>query len=291
MKKIDILNISQFNGSDLKKDFYINTIENHIKKLHLHIDRPHKHDFYVTVLFTEGSGSHEIDFETYEIKKGSLFFLSPGQVHNWKLSEDISGYIFFHTQEFFEQDFSRNYLHDFPFFSYNEVSPVLYLGNERFVFFRALIISMLNENNENQAFKIEKVRTLIQFLYIESSREYLQKVPQQTTIQNTYKRQFKDFQQLVELHYKNQKSAAYYSDLLNISPKHLNRICQTIISKTTTDYILGRVLLEAKRKIIYQKQSLAEIAYHLGYDDYAYFSRVFKKNFKETPSDFINKYR
>jgi AraC family transcriptional regulator, transcriptional activator of pobA len=291
MKKIHVLSISQFNESDFGKEFYVNTIENHLKHTHLHIDRPHKHDFYVTLIFTKGTGVHEIDFESYEIKPGSMFFLNPGQVHNWKLSDDISGYIFFHTQAFFEQDFSRNYIQNFPFFYYDKSSPVLYLNTEKINFICALFISMLNESKENQIYKIEKILTLIQFLYIECAREYVGNSKNIENTQHAYTRQFKDFQQLVEKHYKTQKSAAFYANLLNISPKHLNRICQSVVGKTTTDYITERVLLEAKREIIYQKYSLTEIAYHLGYEDYAYFSRIFKKHFNETPSDFINKYR
>lgn len=291
MKKIDILSISQFNENDFGKEFYVNTIEKHIKQTHLHIDRPHKHDFYVTVIFTHGNGNHEIDFESYEIKPGSIFFLNPGQVHNWKLSEDISGYIFFHTQAFFEQDFSRNYIQNFPFFNYDKITPVLYLIEDKITFFKALFISMLNESKETLLFKTEKILTLIQFLYIESAREYLNTLSNLKTLHNAYTRQFKDFQELLEQHYKVQKSAAFYANLLNISSKHLNRICQTVISKTTTDYITERILLEAKREIIYQKYTLSEIAYHLGFEDYAYFSRIFKKHFNETPSDFINKYR
>ena len=291
MKKIHILSISQFNNSKLGNEFYTNTIENHITHTHLHIDRPHKHDFYVTVIFTSGHGVHEIDFETYEIKPGSLFFLTPGQVHNWKLSKDISGYIFFHTQAFFEQDFSRNHIQNFPFFNYNQNIPVLYLENNKINYFSNLFQHLMHENQINKIFKSEKILSLINLIYIDCAREYLIDIPKTEINKNTYSRQFNEFQQLVENNYKKQKSATFYAEKLNVSAKHLNRICQTVLGKTTTEYIINRVLLEAKREIIYQKHSLSEIAYHLGYDDYAYFSRIFKKHFNETPSDFINKYR
>nr|WP_317632130.1 helix-turn-helix transcriptional regulator [uncultured Flavobacterium sp.] len=291
MKKIHILSISQFNEAEFGKEFYVNTIENHIKHTHLHIDAPHKHDFYVTILFTQGSGTHEIDFESYDIKPGSLFFLNPGQVHNWTLSEDISGYIFFHTQSFFEKDFTRNHIQNFPFFYYDQPSPVIYLKNEKINYFTNLFLSVLNESKQIELYKAEKILTLIHLIYIDCAREYVANQQKIEIQQHTYVRQFKDFQVLVEENYKSHKSAAFYSDKLNISPKHLNRICQSVIGKTTTEYIIERVLLEAKREIIYQKKSLSEIAYNLGYEDYPYFSRIFKKHFNENPSEFINKYR
>ena len=79
-------------------EFYVNTISSHLKTSHLHINKPHKHDFFAAFLFTKGSGKHEIDFNSYEVKPGAVFLLSPGQTHNWQLSGDAEGIIFFHSQ-------------------------------------------------------------------------------------------------------------------------------------------------------------------------------------------------
>ena len=78
---------------------------------------------------------------------------------------------------------------------------------------------------------------------------------------------------------------------INLSAKHLNRISQSAVGKTAGEIILDRVLLEAKRELILQRDSFAQIAHLLGYEDYAYFSRLFKKKTGETPSAFINRYR
>jgi YesN/AraC family two-component response regulator len=64
-----------------------------------------------------------------------------------------------------------------------------------------------------------------------------------------------------------------------------------MVNKTTTDIILERVFLEAKRELMAQKFSFSAIAADLGYADYAYFSRLFKKKCGETPSEFLQRYR
>jgi AraC-like DNA-binding protein len=78
---------------------------------------------------------------------------------------------------------------------------------------------------------------------------------------------------------------------LGITPKHLNRIAQTVVQKTATDVITERVVLEAKRMLMYLDESLVEIAFRLGYEEYSYFVRVFRKSSGMTPTQFMRKYK
>ncbi|MCG2611949.1 AraC family transcriptional regulator [Flavobacterium sp. SM15] len=291
MKKITILDIQQFETTEKRKEFYTNTIENHLITSHKNIHKPHKHNFYLTVLFTHGKGIHEIDFIKYDVHPGSLFFLNPGQMHHWELSEDIQGFIFFHTQLFFDLHFTKNPVTNFPFFSSVQNSPVLYLETTDLDYFQLLFKEIFKENQTESLMKSQKITSLMNLIYIESTRYYIEKNETEVIKQNAYSHKFQEFEALVEEHYKTEKSASQYADWLNISPKHLNRINQEMVGKTTTDIILERVFLEAKRELITQKFSFNEIADDLGYEDYAYFSRLFRKKCGETPSSFINKYR
>ena len=73
-RKIPILNIGQFGRKLTANDFYSNTFKEHSKTNKNVIYKPHSHNFYLCVLFTDGSGIHEIDFNRYKIKPGSLLF-------------------------------------------------------------------------------------------------------------------------------------------------------------------------------------------------------------------------
>jgi AraC-like DNA-binding protein len=107
----------------------------------------------------------------------------------------------------------------------------------------------------------------------------------------SYFKHYQDFENLIEQHFAKQKSIAYYASLLGISSKHLNRIVQTVVQKTATDVITERVVLEAKRMLMYLDESLVEIAFRLGYEEYSYFVRVFRKNSGMTPTQFMRKYK
>jgi AraC-like DNA-binding protein len=51
------------------------------------------------------------------------------------------------------------------------------------------------------------------------------------------------------------------------------------------------MVIEAQRLLYYTENNVNEIAYQLGFEDHAYFSRLFKKITKETPLAFRKKFR
>ncbi len=238
MKNFTVLNIQQFDAEQEVKDFHVNTIENHLVMAHKNIHKPHKHNFYLTVLFTQGSGTHEIDFVTYEIKPGSLFFLNPGQMHHWKLSVDIGGFIFFHTQPFYDLHFAQNRINNFPFFHSVQNAPVLYVEVIQANYLKSLFEQIYTEKQSNQLFKTQKIIALIDLIYIESTRLYLDRNDIAQIKQTSYSNKFQELEQWIEKEYKKEKSPSQYACWLNISSKHLNRITQNMVGKTTTDIIL-----------------------------------------------------
>lgn len=291
MKSFTVLDIQEFGSNEKRKEIYANTVENHLIAGHKNILKPHKHNFFLTVLFTHGSGTHEIDFVKYNVNPGSLFFLNPGQMHHWELSADIRGFILFHTQSYYDIHYTKNRVNSFPFFYSVKNSPALYLKSPDSDYLKSFFEQIYIETQSDNLLKSNKIVSLIDLIYIESTRHYIRKNEMEVIPQNSYTLKFQEFEALVDKHYKTEKTPSQYADWLNISPKHLNRITQNMIGKTTTDIILDRVFLEAKREIIAQKLSFSQIADDLGYEDYAYFSRLFRKKCGETPSSFIKKYR
>ena len=288
MKKVNVLDIHQFHDGDSPEDFYANTLQEHLETRHKDISVPHKHNFYLAVLFTKGTGIHEVDFTSYEVEPGALFFLNPGQTHHWCLSPDTEGYIFFHTQAFYDLHYTHNRLSRFPFYYSVHNSPVLQVGDHKNII--SLFKAIVEENTVAKLRQKEAIISLLDLVYVEASRIYS---GNDTSIdaENNYYTKYRQFEELVGRLFASEKSPSAYASMLNISAKHLNRISKSVVGKTAGDVILERVLLEAKRELVLQQNSFAQIAHSLGYEDYAYFSRLFKKKAGETPSGFINRYR
>lgn len=290
MSNLPILDLEAFKKENDDSAFYSNDLTTHLELYHNAITNPHKHDFYLSVLFTKGTGTHEIDFHTYEVTKGSLFLLTPGQTHSWELSKDIEGYIFFHNKAFYDLHYSINKLQRFPFYFSLQNSRCVYLKNDSFHCITSYYKEILKEYNSNEVLKYQKIKSLVDLTYIELSRLYV-KNHDDTAIKNgTYAIQLSQFEQLIEDNYLNIKSPAAYAEMLNISTRHLNRICKVMLNKTSSCIIIDRVLLEAKRMLLHRYANISEISYELGYNDYAYFSRLFKEKCGETPTDFQKRY-
>lgn len=291
MNSISVLHINLFQSEKNAPDFYFNTLRNHLVSSHKHIEKPHRHDFYVTVIFTKGTGTHEIDFQKYDVSEGSLFFLSPGQVHSWELSPDTDGYIFFFSQPYYEMHYVNQKLKNFPFFNSPSFPRKLQLQSTELEAMIRLFEAIQNEHQSQNVMKQGFILSLITQIYIQSVREFSKDDEKTSATSVSYFKHYQDFENLLEESFTSQKSISYYASQLNISAKHLNRITQTVMQKTASEIITERVILEAKRMLIYLDEGLVEIAFRLGYEEYSYFARMFRKNTGITPSQFIKNHK
>lgn len=97
---------------------------------------------------------------------------------------------------------------------------------------------------------------------------------------------FRRFRALVELHYLQQWSVARYARQLHMGETRLNRMCLRLGGKSAFEMAQQRLMLEARRKLMYLPGSVASIAYELGFQDPAYFSRAFKRATGMTPRQY-----
>jgi AraC-like DNA-binding protein len=217
--------------------------------------------------------------------------LSPGQTHYWELSNDIKGIILFHSKEFFDVSFTHHSIYNFPFFYSVHNSSALFLSHTQQEHFQTLFSQILKENESQKMLSRQKIVSLLNCLYIDLSRIYINTQNETILRPGKYAEHLRALEELIETHYKTLKSASDYANMLNITMRHLNRLTQQALNKSTTQLITERVILEAKRLIAYDSSSMTKIAYDLGYNDYTYFSRLFKKWTGQTPSEFSESYK
>ncbi|KWH23910.1 AraC family transcriptional regulator [Burkholderia multivorans] len=94
------------------------------------------------------------------------------------------------------------------------------------------------------------------------------------------------FRKLIDQHYQSNLSLQDYASMLAISPVQLRAACASAVAQSPTKMIRARIVTEAKRKLIFGDMSVEQIAFDLGFADAAYFTRFFRREVGQTPSQF-----
>ena len=94
------------------------------------------------------------------------------------------------------------------------------------------------------------------------------------------------FRERIEERYRAHDEVEDYARALAVSPKQLWVACRRVAGAPPARLIQDRLLLEAKRLLLYTNVSVAEAAYALGFTDPAYFSRLFTKETGRSPRAF-----
>ena len=223
-KEIPIYDIKNFNCNNHKADLYINTFRKHLQA-NSFTETPHSHKFYLLAFFTKGNGVHKIDFDTYSISKGLVFFIQPGQIHSWQLSEDIDGYIIFCSPEIYNLYFNKKRIENYVFYNSPSNKPELQLNNTDIVYFSKFFELMLSIDQNIKLRKDELLLNLIDIIHIEAEQRYIQN---SLHIVHSYNHKMEQFYKILNKNFYTEKSPSFYAEKLNITLKHLNRICKTV---------------------------------------------------------------
>lgn len=100
---------------------------------------------------------------------------------------------------------------------------------------------------------------------------------------------FQRFEALLEEHLLEHWAVADYARALSISPTHLSRVTRAATGRPASRVIEDRMIREARRNLVYTSLQISQIAYLLGYNDPAYFSRFFTQATGMSPRDFRNR--
>ncbi len=262
----------------------------YIRKFHQHIcencflDKPHGHDFYIVLLITQGRGQHIIDSKTYEVAPRVLFFVNPGQVHAWDLSEDIDGYILFFTKEYLLVEFHHNQLSKLPFFHTRILEPFMKLNQPETEEIHRAFHEIDLEYLAGNQYCHDLIRLGLKSLLLKIERKYARGSSGRKKLYQ--ENLFTKFEVLVDQHFKDHRTVSDYAEMMNLSLKQLNSLCRKLINKTPGDIIQNRIILEAKRLLMHSDAPVFSIAETLNYHDGSYFIRLFKKATQMTPEKF-----
>ena len=131
----------------------------------------------------------------------------------------------------------------------------------------------------------EMLRTLLKRLLILATRMVKEELPE-PDLPNPQMDIVRKYNLLVEEHFQELHQVKDYADLLFKSPKTLSNLFKKYGEKSPLTIINERILLEARRLLLYSDKNNEEIASNLGYKDAGHFSKFFKNNEGLSPMAF-----
>jgi len=239
---------------------------------------PHRKDYYLFVLVKKDSSRHWVDFTPYTLKKNTFYFTIPQQVHLKEDMQPMQGMIACFTEELLQLA-EHKMLRSLPIIQNLSGGHELALNAKDVLFIEDLMNRMLDEFNSEDRLRNDMLFSLLRVLLI-----YLNRIYEKQFSGNVITRDLlKKFQSLIGSHYDELHDVAGYAKLLNLTAGHLNDVVKSQSGKTAIEHIHGRLIVEAKRRLLHTELTIQQIADELGFNDGAYFNRFFKRISGVTP--------
>lgn len=264
----------------------------HVNSESLAIINSETYTSYIKALYFTRGYKIRVDFDVYTTQGPTLFFVGPNQMLNIEELGPGAGYLIFYNRDFYcIQIHDQEVACDGLLFNNINNMPVTLVPEEEVAFMDQLFTRIENEFAVKDGSQEEMIRTYLKQLLIKSTRLWkVQHLDGLLVQQSNDLEFFRRFTQLVEANFKEKHNVADYADLLMIAPKTLTHKFKRLNLPQPNEVIKSRIILEAKRLLVHTARTAKEIAYGLGYDDPAYFSRLFFIKTGETPSGFRAKY-
>lgn len=236
---------------------------------------PHRHNYFVIIWVKKGTGVHLIDLEKFELQDDTVYCITPGQVHLLKQNGDAEGYVMSFTADFMGTEESNlDLLFNTGLFNTFAHSPVIKVDAEVKDEMEDAVKRMMKEYANFFLLRSEILRGFLKIFLIYLTRQF-EKTNQQPA-QSRNIDLMRRFLSSLEKNYTTKRMVTDYADELVVTPNYLNEVVKKISGFPASHHIQQRIILEAKRQAAYSNVTMKEVAYHLGFDDMAHFSKFFK---------------
>jgi len=246
---------------------------------------PHRHNYFVIVWVKKGSGVHLIDLDKFELEDCTVYCITPGQVHLLNTTGPVDGYVISFTSEFMglaEENFDL--LFNTGLFNTFSHSPVIKVHDDMREEMDDMARKMIKEYTNFFLLRSEILKGYLKIFLIYLTRQF--EKSNQTEAHSKNIDLVKKFFKLVEKNFTTKRMVTDYADEMIVTPNYLNEVVKKITGFPASHHIQQRVILEAKRQAAYSTLTMKEVAYDLGFDDIAHFSKFFKNAAGQSFTDF-----
>lgn len=256
-------------------------------KIHEWEIKPHFHTQLYQIFVIE-SGAGELKTETTNIKLPvpCVLLIPENTLHGFNYSSNSVGWVLTLSVSFIENLFKDS---DTVLSSFHQMQIIDATQEKtKFDAINDLVYKVNKELYEELPERALALHAYLQLLFVQIFR--FSDIKDSSLKENNRNLlHFRDFQRLVRKSLLSKKTINEYAHELAITPVHLNRICQTLVGKTSSQVLQDHLIKEAESYLHYTSYSISEIAYLLQFEYPCYFTRLFKKKVGISPKEFREK--
>ncbi|CAM3953150.1 helix-turn-helix domain-containing protein [Ectopseudomonas alcaliphila] len=242
--------------------------------------KPHRHADLLQLLYVQaGEAELEVEGQLRQVRSASLQVVPALCVHGFRFSSDVQGYVLSLARPLVEQlaaPLGQQCLH----------SPMCYEVGEQRRYLDALFESISQEYGRLEPARELMLQSLISVLLVAIARRQLARSEAQEPTDGRGREHVQAFVRLLEVHFREHLPIEHYASRLGISAAHLNALCRRLAGQSALQLINQRLLLEAKRCLVYTTMTVSQVSDSLGFSEPGYFSRFFKRGSGLSPKAF-----
>ena len=233
----------------------------------------------------------------YDFTNGVLFFIAPRQVLQWDKSvvfEQEGFSINFH-EDFLKGTELAQQIKNYGFFSYS-VNEALHLSPKEEKQIESIVTNIEIEYQNNQdAFSkeiiISQLSTLLKYANRFYERQFINRKEVSNDLLEKFNKVLINYFESKELQEKGIPNIEQIANKLLVSQRYLSDTLKKETGKTTMEHIHLNLIDIAKNILLKPNKSISEVAYELGFEYPAYFSRLFKKKEGISPTKYRELYK
>lgn len=247
---------------------------------------------YIKAMLLPAGYSLTVDFRQFTTTGPTLFFLNVNQFLQIDSAGEEEGFFLYYNRDFYcIQIHDEEVSCDGFLFNNIYTMPMTLLPDAEAPRVLEAFRNMVDELEASESSREEMIRTYLKQVIIRATRLWKRQQLGRMNDTPADVAFLRDFSRLVEIHFREKHSVMDYADLLAVAPKTLSKKFNRLQLGQPNDIIKDRILLEAKRLLAHSSLSIKEIGYDLGYEDPAYFNRLFSQKIGATPAAFRRRYR